>query len=83
MRVTRGETLHIHAHPTKNLIVYPCRKAFVVRDLDNPKASFVYRGHEYKTTVAKFSPNGNYNFWEPRDKIQLIVQLYNVVLYST
>jgi WD40 repeat protein len=32
----------------------------VVRDLDNPKASFVYRGHEGKTTVAKFSPNGNY-----------------------
>lgn len=58
--VTRGETLHIHAHPSKNLIVYPCRKAIVVRDLDNPKASFVYRGHDAKTTVAKFSPSGNY-----------------------
>ena len=58
--VTRGETLHIHSHPNKDLIVYPNRKGIVVRDLNNPKASFVYRGHEGKTTVEKFSPCGNY-----------------------
>lgn len=58
--VTRGETLHIHSHPSKDLIVYPSRKGVVVRDLENPKGSFVYRGHEGKTTVAKFSPSGNY-----------------------
>ena len=58
--VTRGSSMHIDCHPTKNLIVYPCRKVIVVRDLDNPKASFVYRAHEGKTTVAKFSPSGNY-----------------------
>ena len=30
----------------------------MVKNLDNPADTFVYRGHAAPTTVAKFSPNG-------------------------
>ena len=33
-------------------------KYIVVRNLDNPADTFIYRGHAAPTTVAKFSPNG-------------------------
>eukprot|EP00601_Ochromonadales_sp_CCMP2298_P032719 CAMPEP_0173363484 /NCGR_PEP_ID=MMETSP1144-20121109/22417_1 /TAXON_ID=483371 /ORGANISM="non described non described, Strain CCMP2298" /LENGTH=375 /DNA_ID=CAMNT_0014313451 /DNA_START=59 /DNA_END=1183 /DNA_ORIENTATION=+ len=54
----RGVGLHVNAHPTLPLIIYPSGKFIVVRDMTNPGNSFVYRGHASTTTVAKFSPNG-------------------------
>jgi WD40 repeat protein len=42
------------------LIIYPSGKFIVVRNLQNPADSFIYRGHGAVTTVAKFAPNG---FW--------------------
>ncbi|CAM9151981.1 unnamed protein product [Phaeothamnion confervicola] len=56
----RGNNLHLGVHPKEPKIVYPSGKFIVVRDLENPANCFVYRGHNNKTTVAKFSPNG---FW--------------------
>lgn len=40
------------------LIIYPSSKYIVVRNINDPGASFIYRGHSAVTTVAKFSPNG-------------------------
>lgn len=42
------------------LVIYPTGKFIVVRNINNPADSFIYRGHGALTTVAKFSPNG---FW--------------------
>jgi WD40 repeat protein len=41
-------------------IIYPSGKYIVVKNVNNPSDSFVYRGHSFPATVAKFSPSG---FW--------------------
>ncbi len=56
----RGDNLVLGTHPKEPKIIYPSGKFIVVRDVTNPTDVFVYRGHNAKTTVAKFSPNG---FW--------------------
>ena len=56
----RGDNLVLGTHPKEPKIIYPSGKFIVVRDVTNPTDVFVYRGHNSKTTVAKFSPNG---FW--------------------
>lgn len=56
----RGAGCNINAHKTEPLVIYPSGKFIVVRNILDPGASFVYRGHSAPTTVAKFSPNG---FW--------------------
>lgn len=50
--------IHISAHPKENAIVYTSGKFVVFKNLDDPTLSFVYRGHNALTTVAKISPNG-------------------------
>jgi len=54
----RGRTLHINGHPKEPKIIYPSAKLIVVKSLVDPSDCFVYRGHLFMTTVAKFSPNG-------------------------
>ncbi|CAM9495565.1 unnamed protein product, partial [Choristocarpus tenellus] len=56
----RGNNFHLGVHPKEPKVIYPSGKFIVVRDIENPADCFVYRGHNSKTTVAKFSPNG---FW--------------------
>lgn len=56
----RGDSFHLGTHPKEPKIIYPSGKFIVVRDMNDPTDVFVYRGHNSKTTVAKFSPNG---FW--------------------
>ncbi|CBN79925.1 WD66_PHYPO66 kDa stress protein (p66) [Ectocarpus siliculosus] len=56
----RGDNLVLGTHPKESKIIYPSGKFIVVRDVKDPTDVFVYRGHNSKTTVAKFSPNG---FW--------------------
>jgi len=56
----RGAASKINAHPKEPRIIYPSGKYIIVQNLDNPKDTFVYRGHSATTTVAKFSHNG---FW--------------------
>ena len=57
---TRGSSLHISGHPTLPLLVYPNRKCIIVRNIEDGSSSFIYRGHSAYTTVAKFSPNGEW-----------------------
>jgi len=54
----RGATRHYGAHPRAPKIIYPSGKFVIVRDLEDPLKTFVYRGHNAQTTVAKFSPSG-------------------------
>ena len=56
----RGFSQVVNFHPTENKIIYPSNKYIIIRNLDDPSDSFVYRGHANNTTVAKFSTNG---FW--------------------
>ncbi|CAM9730113.1 unnamed protein product [Chrysoparadoxa australica] len=56
----RGNNVHIGAHPKDPILLYPSGKYIIARNLEDPSQSFVYRGHNAVTTVAKFSPNG---FW--------------------
>jgi hypothetical protein len=57
---SRGAAVHINVHPNQPRIIYPSGKFIVVKSLVDPSDCFVYRGHAFPTTVAKFSPNG---FW--------------------
>jgi hypothetical protein len=54
----RGASVTVNVHPKENRIIYPSGKFIVVRSLDDPNDCFIYRGHAFPTTVAKFSPNG-------------------------
>eukprot|EP01035_Chromulina_nebulosa_P021017 gene21017-27235_t len=54
----RGSGTVINIHPKERKLIYPSGKFIIVRNLDDPTDSFVYRGHSTQTTVAKFSPNG-------------------------
>lgn len=54
----RGKTIHINSHPKEARIIYASGKLIVVKNLEDPSDCFIYRGHSYPTTVAKFSPNG-------------------------
>jgi len=55
----RGSGVHMTCHPREpNLVVYASGRSIVVKDLTAPKKSFVYRGHNAQTTVAKFAPSG-------------------------
>eukprot|EP00605_Chrysophyceae_sp_TOSAG23-4_P001200 GSChrysophyteH1.ASY1.ANO1.1309.1 assembled CDS len=56
----RGQSAQMSCHPTKPIIVYPSGRLVVFRDLENSGNSFIYRGHLFDATVAKFSPNGAY-----------------------
>lgn len=55
---TRGAGIQVYAHPREPRIIYASGKYVVVRNLENPADNFVYRGHQFPVTVAKFSPNG-------------------------
>jgi hypothetical protein len=72
----RGASSNVNAHPKENKIIYPSGKYIVVRNLDNPAASFIYRGHAHPTTVAKFSPNG---FWVASGDISGKVRSYLIL----
>lgn len=71
----RGDNFHLAAHPQEPKIIYPSGKFIVVRDMSNPADCFVYRGHNAKTTVAKFSPNG---FWVASADITGKVSAYDI-----
>lgn len=55
---TRGRTTVIGIHPREPKIIFTSGKLVIIRNIENPRDCFVYRGHAYPTTVAKFSPNG-------------------------
>ncbi|KAJ0410156.1 hypothetical protein ATCC90586_008434 [Pythium insidiosum] len=55
---TRGAPSVVGVHPKENKIIYCSGKLVVVRNLDDPTDTFVYKGHNEPTTVAKFSPSG-------------------------
>lgn len=57
---TRGAPTVLGVHPKEPKIIYCSGKLVVVRDLEDPRKTFVYKGHNEPTTVAKFSPSG---FW--------------------
>jgi WD40 repeat protein len=55
---TRGAPTVLAVHPKEPKIIYCSGKLVVVRNLDDPTDTFVYKGHNEQTTVAKFSPSG-------------------------
>ena len=57
---SRGQGVHVYAHPKEPRIIYPSGRYVIVKSLIDPSDSFVYRGHTQPVTVAKFSNNG---FW--------------------
>ncbi|KUF93709.1 66 kDa stress protein [Phytophthora nicotianae] len=54
----RGAPSVLGIHPKEPKLIYCSGKLVVVRNLDDPSDTFVYKGHNEPTTVAKFSPNG-------------------------
>eukprot|EP00619_Florenciella_sp_RCC1007_P001770 CAMPEP_0205917092 /NCGR_PEP_ID=MMETSP1325-20131115/8937_1 /ASSEMBLY_ACC=CAM_ASM_000708 /TAXON_ID=236786 /ORGANISM="Florenciella sp., Strain RCC1007" /LENGTH=213 /DNA_ID=CAMNT_0053284465 /DNA_START=18 /DNA_END=656 /DNA_ORIENTATION=- len=56
----RGVPTTFYAHPKEPRLIYGSGNLVVVRSLENPSDTFIYRGHNAPVTVAKFAPNG---FW--------------------
>ena len=56
----RGEGTFISSNKAGTKIVYCAGNVVIVRDVADPSICEVYREHKTRTTVAKFSPSGNY-----------------------
>ena len=54
----RGVPTVINCHPKEPRIVYASRQSVVVLNLEDPSDTFLYNGHQYPVSVAKFSPSG-------------------------
>jgi WD40 repeat protein len=57
---TRGRGTLLGAHAGKRLVCYANGKQIVVRCLSDDSATVFYDGHQYPTTVARVSPNGEW-----------------------
>ncbi|KAK1372001.1 actin-interacting protein 1-2 [Heracleum sosnowskyi] len=56
----RGRGILISADPKTNAILYCNARSIIIRHLDRPLDIDVYTDHGYPTTVARFSPNGEW-----------------------
>ncbi|KAL1810696.1 hypothetical protein ACET3Z_020761 [Daucus carota] len=56
----RGRGILISADPKTNAILYCNGRSIIIRQLDKPLDIDVYTDHGYPTTVARFSPNGEW-----------------------
>ncbi|KAL8135091.1 hypothetical protein AgCh_009929 [Apium graveolens] len=56
----RGRGILISANPKNNAILYCNGRSVFMRHLDKPLNVSVYTDHAYPTTVARFSPNGEW-----------------------
>ena len=61
---------------SRGRIAYASNKSIYIRDVANPAQSVQYNGHLGATTVAEFSPSGNYvasGGWTPRYELPLLI----------
>eukprot|EP00897_Mesotaenium_endlicherianum_P002964 jgi/Mesen1/2696/ME000167S01838 len=56
----RGRGILIGGDPDKSWISYCSGKSVILRSLEDPRLCDVYTEHSYNTTVARFSPNGEW-----------------------
>ena len=56
----RGRGVLLGVHAGRDVVAYANGKAIVVRSLTDPSDVRVYDGHQYPTTVARLSPNGEW-----------------------
>ena len=59
-KLTRGIGFNINGDPKGKNILYAHGNAIYIRDIDNPAICESYHGHQNPTTVAAYSPSGNY-----------------------
>ncbi|TMW55592.1 hypothetical protein Poli38472_010474 [Pythium oligandrum] len=71
---TRGAPSVLSVHPKEPKIIYCSGKLVVVRNLEDPTDTFVYKGHNEATTVAKFSPSG---YWVASGDISGKVRIWS------
>ena len=57
---TRGAGSCLDVNKAATKLVYTVGSVVVVRDVANPGICEVYTEHKANTSVARFSPNGNY-----------------------
>ncbi|KAJ0438484.1 putative transcription factor WD40-like family [Helianthus annuus] len=56
----RGRGILISGDPKTNAFLYCTGRSVIIRYLDRPLEVQVYSEHAYQTTVARFSPNGEW-----------------------
>ncbi|KAH3678561.1 hypothetical protein WICMUC_001370 [Wickerhamomyces mucosus] len=56
----RAKTTHLSYDSKNDRIAYPSGKSIFIRSVSNPSNSIQFINHNHNTTVAKFSPSGNY-----------------------
>ena len=59
-KLTRGVGFNINGDPKGKSILYAHGNAIYIRDIANPYLCESYHGHQNATTVAAYSPSGNY-----------------------
>lgn len=69
----RGRGILISANPKNNAILYCNGRSVFIRHLDKPLDVSVYTDHAYPTTVARFSPNGE---WVASADVSGIVRIW-------
>ncbi|XP_058091558.1 actin-interacting protein 1-2 [Magnolia sinica] len=56
----RGRGILISGDPKSNAILYTNGRSVIIRHLDRPLQASIYADHAYPTTIARFSPNGEW-----------------------
>ncbi|KAF2069447.1 hypothetical protein CYY_009240 [Polysphondylium violaceum] len=58
--VTRGKSVFVNGDPKGNNLLYCSGNAIIIRNMNNLLEADMYYEHPAATTVAKYSPSGNY-----------------------
>jgi WD40 repeat protein len=56
----RGRGILLAGDPKTDTIAYCTGRSVIIRRLDAPLDAWAYQDHAYPTTVARFSPNGEW-----------------------
>lgn len=81
----RGQSCRLNTSPDGSKIIYPSGSNIIIRDINDPSQSQVMAEHGKKTTVAKYSPNGQWiasadetgkiKIWSPEQDDQLVYKM--------
>ncbi|CAK9298814.1 unnamed protein product [Gordionus sp. m RMFG-2023] len=59
-RTTRGQSIVLGGDPKGKNFLYTYGNSVIIRNIEEPSIVDIYTQHSTQTTVAKYSPNGNY-----------------------
>merc|ERR1712110_1053688 len=83
--VHRGQSCQLTASPDGTQILYPAGNNIIIRNIENPSTCTIYAEHGKPTSVARYSPNGQWvasadtcgklKIWNPNQEETLTIRL--------